>query len=331
MVAFEFTRVEYAELSAPLGSDVVEMESGENWARAAGAKARTISPTILTILCACTSTPRTIITYAVGVTDNKCLPARRVAIGAVWAVMLVAGQAMSRQDTQRIPRQTAPSTAALLGIMRNTLGQGLGGVRIRIVNRSSNQTVEAVTGGDGVFRVLNLAGGTYELSAAMEGFEALVRGGIELEAGDAVAIEGALKAIAPELPVIRLEPPVTEVYRVLPSVEGSATVVEAIPVEALAPADKVFVAAPNRWKYDWPTYHRYGPPGESPYVTGRFFDPFNRNKLKGDYPIIGQRTFLNVTLTSDTFVDGRRLPTSASVASAYPDATISSGISASSS
>ena len=35
---------------------------------------------------------------------------------------------------------------------------------------------------------------------------------------------------------------------------------------------------------------------------------FNRNKLKGDEPIIGNRTFLNVTLTSDTFFDGRRLP-----------------------
>ncbi len=104
----------------------------------------------------------------------------------------------------------------------------------------------------------------------MEGFEALVRGGIELEAGDAVAIEGALKAIAPELPVIRLEPPVTEVYRVLRRLKDRRDRGGSDPVEALAPADKVFVAAPNRWKYDSPTYHRYAPPGESPYVTGRF-------------------------------------------------------------
>jgi hypothetical protein len=76
---------------------------------------------------------------------------------------------------------------------------------------------------------------------------------------------------------------------------------------------------PNRWKYDWPAYRRYGPPGEYPYVTGRFLDPFNRNKLKGDEPIIGQRTFLDLNLVSDTFADGRLLPVSSNLGSARPD------------
>ncbi len=80
------------------------------------------------------------------------------------------------------------------------------------------------------------------------------------------------------------------------------------PVLPLPPDDQIFNVIPNRWNYQFPTdYHRY-PNGEVPYVKSHWYDPFNRNKLKGDEPIIGNRTFLNVTLTSDTFFDGRRLP-----------------------
>jgi hypothetical protein len=104
-------------------------------------------------------------------------------------------------------------------------------------------------------------------------------------------------------------------YRSLPDAAGGETPIEASPVEPLPPADRVFTPMPNRWKYDWPEYRRYGPPGEFPYVTRHFLDPFNRNRLKGDEPIFGQ-TFLNLNLTSDTFADPRRVPTSSNVSSA---------------
>jgi len=67
-----------------------------------------------------------------------------------------------------------------------------------------------------------------------------------------------------------------------------------------------------------PDWDRYGIGGEHPYVKGSKWDPFNRNKLKGDVPIIGKQTFLNLTATSDTFFDGRRLPTPTDVSSARP-------------
>jgi len=50
--------------------------------------------------------------------------------------------------------------------------------------------------------------------------------------------------------------------------------------------------------------------GEYLYTKPRWYDPFNRNKFKGDEPIwpkvLGQQTFLNLTATSETFFDGRR-------------------------
>ena len=70
---------------------------------------------------------------------------------------------------------------------------------------------------------------------------------------------------------------------------------EAKPLSPLPTDDQVFNAIPNRWNYQFPEYHRY-PQGEVPYLKGHWYDPFNQNKLKGDYPIIGNQTFLNVSL-----------------------------------
>ena len=68
-----------------------------------------------------------------------------------------------------------------------------------------------------------------------------------------------------------------------------------------------------------PEWNRYGRSGEYPYVrASHWWDPFNRNRLKGDDPIFGQQTFLNITATSDTFVDERRVPATSNVSSAQP-------------
>jgi hypothetical protein len=43
--------------------------------------------------------------------------------------------------------------------------------------------------------------------------------------------------------------------------------------------------------------------------TGRWYDPYNQNVLKADYPIIGHNVFLNVTGISDSLFEARNLPT----------------------
>lgn len=69
----------------------------------------------------------------------------------------------------------------------------------------------------------------------------------------------------------------------------------------------------DRWRIGFPAWDRYGlghPFGEDyPYVQGNWWDPYNQNVLKGDYPIIGQHTFLRLTATSDTIVEAREVPT----------------------
>ncbi|HEY2250685.1 MAG TPA: HEAT repeat domain-containing protein [Planctomycetaceae bacterium] len=77
-----------------------------------------------------------------------------------------------------------------------------------------------------------------------------------------------------------------------------------------------FVPIIDRWRQNFPEWNRYTdrnhPPGDDyPYVEGHIWDPFNQNVLKGDYPIIGQHTFLNLTGVAQTFQEFRQLPTPA--------------------
>jgi hypothetical protein len=74
-----------------------------------------------------------------------------------------------------------------------------------------------------------------------------------------------------------------------------------------------FVPMEDRWRLGFPPWDRYGrghpPLDDYPYVEGRYIDPYNQNVLKGDYPIIGQHTFLNITGTSLAVLETRQVPT----------------------
>jgi hypothetical protein len=56
----------------------------------------------------------------------------------------------------------------------------------------------------------------------------------------------------------------------------------------------------NRWRIGFPDYVLNEP--------GDGFNPYRQNALKGDYPLLGENTFLVVTGRSDTLVEARRLP-----------------------
>ncbi|WZO97941.1 hypothetical protein EP7_004993 [Isosphaeraceae bacterium EP7] len=84
-----------------------------------------------------------------------------------------------------------------------------------------------------------------------------------------------------------------------------------IPREAQETAD--FVPVEDRWRVGFPAWDRYGKGKGSlediPYTVGRWYDPYNQNLLKGDFPIIGQHTFLDVTATNLMVSEFRRAPT----------------------
>jgi hypothetical protein len=73
----------------------------------------------------------------------------------------------------------------------------------------------------------------------------------------------------------------------------------------------------DRWRIGFPQWDRYDkghpPVDDYPYVEGHWWDPFNQNVLKGDYPLIGQNTFLDITAESFLSLDAREVPTQATV------------------
>lgn len=239
------------------------------------------------------------------------------------------------QDEQRLPRQTPRRTAALQGIVRESAAHGIAGALVAITNRTTGLTRTVSTNADGVFRLSDLAPGRYLLLVQGDGFESLTRDGVILNAGDALTIElmlspsavsGAPTSRLPRLP--ELGPPASGAattaaapapYRELRRRPDAQPGEEIAAPEILPPSQEVFLEMPDRWNVAMPEWNRYGRNGEYPYVrVSHWWDPFNRNRMKGDKPILGEQTFFNFTATSDTGVDERRVPETSNVSSAQP-------------
>jgi len=229
------------------------------------------------------------------------------------------------QPIQRLPRETPANGAAIIGIVRTETGQGLGGVELVLQDAAAARSLAATTNGDGSFRYLDLVPGRYQLRGAREGFRAFALGDITIAAGEVVSLTPVMQADAPspdgvrEIPrfpdlgppeptpptfsVEPLAPAFDRLPRAPAAVNGETVVPDALPHD-----EKVFEEVPNRWSEQLPGGYRRYANADNPYTDEHWYDPFNRNKLKGDYPILGNRTFFDFTFTSDTFADGRRLP-----------------------
>jgi len=91
------------------------------------------------------------------------------------------------------------------------------------------------------------------------------------------------------------------------------------------------IAVPDRWRIGWPTWNRYNrvapsdsvfmnaSGGDSPYTLGHPLNPYDRNVLKGDYPILHEDVFLNISFVSDTFAKWGKLPVPSGASAARPD------------
>lgn len=78
----------------------------------------------------------------------------------------------------------------------------------------------------------------------------------------------------------------------------------------------------DRWRIGFPEYDRYGDKGargrDIPFKKGRWYDPYSQSKLKGDYPIIGNKVFMILSAVSSSAIELRRGPTPSDVSSVSP-------------
>ena len=78
----------------------------------------------------------------------------------------------------------------------------------------------------------------------------------------------------------------------------------------------------DRWRVGFSPWRRYTQgSAETPYETPvpRLWHPYKQSVLKGDVPVLGQDIFLNLTASSTTEFEARRLPTPSGVSAARPN------------
>jgi Carboxypeptidase regulatory-like domain len=253
-----------------------------------------------------------------------------------------AQQSRTPATPTRIPRQQALLTSALDGTVREAISptesRAIPNAQLTLNNLATNEQIRATTSAEGIFRILPVPPAHYELRVEGENFASLFIPDVTLNANEVLTLQISLSSVAaitaanatrlPRLP--ELGPPAqseskttasTTTYHALRHrLDSDPIYISELAPDQLPPIGDVFNLVPNRWALQQPDYRRYPQKGEYLYTKSHWYDPFNRNKLKGDQPIwpsvLGQQTFLNLTATSETFFDARRVPSPSNVSSA---------------
>jgi hypothetical protein len=240
----------------------------------------------------------------------------------------------------RIPRQQAQTSAALDGVVRDSNVPGatrpVPAAVLTLRNVQSGQVFSATSSGEGVFRIFPLPPGHYQIRVEAKEYAPFVLSDLALQPNEVVTLEISLVSSAamearsrlprlPELgPALSAEvQPSFGTYREFHHrLDSDPNYIENISPDTLPPVADVYNTVPNRWALEQPDYRRYPQPGEYVYTKPRWYDPFNHNRFKGDEPIwpglLGQQVFLNLTASSDSFFDGRRVPSPSNVSTARP-------------
>jgi len=255
------------------------------------------------------------------------------------------GQATIQKSTeaapqQRIPRQPALTTAALDGVLRETIAPNefrpVAAAQLTLRDLQSGKIVSANASVEGVFRILFLSPGHYEFRVEAEGYAPFAIPDLALNANEITTLEISLvgansaefRSRLPRLP--ELGPAAAPAalaslgsYRELRHrLDSDPNYIAELAPEYLPPVADVYNVVPNRWALNQPDYRRYPQRGEYLYTKPHWYDPFNRNRFKGDEPIwpavLGQQIFLNITASSETFFEGRRVPSPSGVSAAQP-------------
>jgi hypothetical protein len=257
----------------------------------------------------------------------------RIFFWMLWSALLlctfhvfsvVQAQQLEVQNSQtptdrRIPERPPADTASLQGVVRDQQGRVVPGVALEL--RKGALSYATVTDAEGIFRLRDMQLGVYELTLTRTGFETLLILEVNLGQAGPENLELKLRALkqdsaeskgpsgvpgAQRTPAKPASP--AAAYPGLHRPSPDVTLVELGAAQPVPPSSANFASDADRWNIVVPEWQRYAQQRDVPYVKGHWYDPFNRNKFKGDYPIFSQRWFLNFTGKSETGFDLRRLP-----------------------
>ena len=216
------------------------------------------------------------------------------------------------------------SKGSLTGVVRNASGVPVAGVVVVATNQVTSKEKRERSAADGRYRI-QLAEGAYRVFAGGAYSAKFDKnkeyGEFAIPRGD--TLENVVITAARETTIdITVEEkkapaPTDDRDREKPPGYSGSTSVSSEPQQA---ADRR--AMRDRWRIGFPEYDRYGDRGargrDIPFKKGRWYDPYNQSVLKGDYPIIGNKTFMVLSGVSTTTLELRRTPTPSDVSSDQP-------------
>jgi Carboxypeptidase regulatory-like domain len=219
---------------------------------------------------------------------------RRNSLPFAFAILLTTVCALSSQ---------AQNTGRISGVVRAPSGELAPGVTVILKNQVTRKEKRTRTGADGTYSFAVTAG-AYRLSVAPPDLALFDK---DKNYGDfAIVRADTLENLI---------------------VESGKNVTVDIPLvqratDANGSQAAQHVETRDRWRIEFPEYERYGDRGgrgrDIPFSKSQWWNPYNQNVLKGDYPIKGDKLFMILSAVSNTTVEQRRAPTPSGVSAVDP-------------
>lgn len=209
------------------------------------------------------------------------------------------------------------SDGRLTGKVSDADGKPASGVTITFTNQTSAEVRSQRTRPDGSYSI-RLRVGAYRIAAAPPYEARFNRGKAEEYGVFSIIICDDTKKKCPTLENVIVDGAERKIdFSVVEPAKEATGAPDAKPVATPAPDAR---EVRDRWRYLFPEYDRYGDKGargrDIPFRRGKWYNPYDQNKLKGDIPVIGNDYFMILSAVSTTGVELRRTPTGTNVSSA---------------
>jgi len=237
---------------------------------------------------------------------------------------------MSRNQAQRKPAAAqvacgllfllclcaAPARAQdgrITGTVRNPAKAGVAGVVVTAINQVTTERSSKRTDSGGGFS-FKVRAGAYRILVTAPDMQTFDRENILVDPGKDTTVEVELKALPADA---KKQPVVDPSESERPAGYAGSPTVESAPQTNPGRRE-----VRDRWRINFPEYERYGDMGargrDIPFRKGKWYNPYDLNLLKGDYPIFGQKTFMILSAVDTFVVQQQRTPIPSNVSSARP-------------
>jgi hypothetical protein len=225
------------------------------------------------------------------------------------------------------------SGGKLFGIVTDIEGKPAAGVTLIIINQTSADTETVTTKADGGYSV-RMGAGAYRMMVSPPYEARFDRGKVSDYGFFTSVICDKTKKICPILENIiiggdadtKIDFQVEQIKAEDTNLSNSDKPTGAAgneTVESQPPTSSDWRERRDRWRIGFPEYDRYGDKGargrDIPFKRNRWFNPYDQNVLKGDYPIFGNNYFMILSAVSTSQIEIRRTPTASNVSANNPN------------